>query len=107
MHPQSLAFLDRPDNGVARDRTAARGELHRHAFGAADGDAAAGFQVFARFASLQKPPGDERGKTLARPIAASRSSREPGPGAPTPPPPSGPSVAASRLARGLDAWPSS
>src|SRR6185437_16218997 len=38
MYYQSLVFLDETDDGIPRNRAAAFGKLHRHAFGTEDGD---------------------------------------------------------------------
>ena len=67
MHHEPLAFLDQADDLVARDGAAAARELHRHAFGAADGDG--GFRFFLGLGSLQQPPGNHGGQTLADTMA--------------------------------------
>src|SRR5439155_20848041 len=66
VHHQALALLDRADDGVARDRTAAARELHRHAFGAADGDARAERLLALRVGMLEQAPRHDGGQALAQ-----------------------------------------
>src|SRR5581483_6639104 len=60
-----LALLDRADDRVAGDRAAAARELHRHALGAADGDAAPAARIVLVVRLAQQPPRHDRGQALA------------------------------------------
>src|SRR5690606_24632469 len=65
VHDEPLTLLDGAGDGVARDGAAARGELHRHALGAADGHAGRRPALAHAFGVLYQLPRDHGRQALA------------------------------------------